>query len=60
MQTNFFSSFFAAKTAVQGAVDVQPSLCAPMELDLAALEHVAGGLGPNDNWATVAGPNDNW
>ena len=34
---------------------------APVELSFDQLRHVAGGLGPHDNWAVAAeGPHDNW
>ena len=62
MQTNFFS-FFAAQSADQTSVDTAQRLSAPVELDLASLEHVVGGKGPAGTWsadAVVTGPAGTW
>ena len=45
----------------QTVVSLQASTNAPVELSFDQLQHVAGGLGPQDNWAIAAeGPHDNW
>lgn len=63
MQTNFFS-FFAAQSADQTSVDTTQRLSAPVELELATLAHVGGGLkGPAGTWAAdavAAGPAGTW
>lgn len=63
MQTNIFS-FFAAQFADQTSVDTAQRLTAPVELDLATLEHVGGGvMGPAGTWsadAVAAGPAGTW
>jgi hypothetical protein len=47
-------------------VDSSVLFLSPIELDMAVLTQVAGGVGPHDNWATAptvsvtAGPHDNW
>ena len=53
MQTKSFSSLFAIRSAAIQAMTVadQP---APVELDTAAFEHVAGGLLPQGTWASAA------
>ena len=64
MQTKFFSSFFsfAAQSTAQSTVDATQRFSAPVELDLATLEHV-GGAGPAGTWAAAAvaaGPAGTW
>lgn len=63
MQTNLFS-FFAAYCADRTSMDTTPCLAAPVELDLATLEHVGGGvMGPAGTWsaeAVAAGPAGTW
>ena len=65
MQTNFFSSFFsfAAQSTQQVTVDATQRFSAPVELDLATLEHVGGGCGPAGTWSAdgvAAGPAGTW
>lgn len=65
MQTNFFSSFFSAtaQSVAQATVDASPRFSAPVELDLATLEHVGGGKGPAGTWsadAVAEGPAGTW
>jgi hypothetical protein len=53
-------------TAFEQQVDSSVLFRGPIELDMAVLTQVAGGVGPHDNWATAptvsvtAGPHDNW
>ena len=68
MQKTLFSNLFARRHAQNS--DAQPEVrVAPIELDVADLEKVAGGIvtGPNGTWAansistsTVEGPNGTW
>jgi len=59
-----FSSLF--DRAAQRETPAEPAVSAPVELDLEALENVAGGLtvdGPHGGWsdaATVDGPHGGW
>jgi len=59
-----FSSLF--DRAVQRDTPAEPAVAAPVELDLEALEKVAGGLtvdGPHGGWAdcaSVDGPHGGW
>jgi len=59
-----FSSLF--DRAAQRETSAEPAVAAPFELDLEALENVAGGLtvdGPHGGWATatvVDGPHGGW
>jgi len=51
------------QNTLQNAVSVEVTSNAPVELSFDQLRHVAGGLGPNDSWASTAvaqGPNDSW
>jgi hypothetical protein len=47
-------------------VDTSALFLGPVELDMAVLTQVSGGLGPHDNWSdastssVTAGPHDNW
>ena len=56
----------SASSAFDQQVASSAVFAGPVELDIGVLVHVAGGLGPHDNWATaptvsvVAGPHDNW
>lgn len=62
MQTNFFSSFFSQSTEQAPVDDAMQRIGAPVELDLATLEHV-GGAGPAGTWAaqaTTLGPAGTW
>ena len=60
MQTNTFSS--TSFTTVSETADQKVLLSAPVELDLMALLHVGGGLGPAGTWAEAAtdGPAGTW
>ena len=49
------------KNIFHTVVSFEVAANAPVELTADQLRQVAGGFGPNDNWATTAkGPNDNW
>ena len=51
------------QNTLQVVVSPLSSKCAPVELGLHELRHVAGGLGPNSTWAVAAvpqGPNGSW
>jgi hypothetical protein len=66
MQTTFFSNLsLFAKTAVNTGAATTESR--PVELDIAVLGEVGGGLGPNGTWVVAAtstgsneGPNGTW
>lgn len=48
---------------LQTVVSPEALVNGPVELTFDDLQHVAGGLGPHDNWAAsvvVEGPHDNW
>jgi len=59
-----FASLF--DRAAQRETSAEPAVSAPVELDLEALENVAGGLtvdGPHGGWASatvVDGPHGGW
>ncbi len=48
------------QNTVEIVVSLEVTANAPVELSFDELRQVAGGRGPNDNWAVAKGPNDNW
>ncbi len=61
MQTT--TSITLTSTTPDQRVELNSGTSTPMELDVTVLAHVAGGQGPNGNWAqtsTTAGPNSGW
>ncbi len=62
--TTFFDQF--TSTASDQQVESSAIFSSPVQLDMASLIQVSGGVGPHDNWAAAptvsvtAGPHDNW
>lgn len=62
MQSNLFSNLFSSRTTdIQS--DTRAAKSKPIELSLAELQHVAGGLAPKGTWspdATTDAPKGTW